>query len=89
MQLKLSCSGRAVCRWLELHRRTLRYRAKEVPEKKKLLEEQIVKMSKRYPCFGYRKITRKLMDEGWAVGKKLVQRVRREEGITSASSKAA
>ena len=51
-----------------------------VPEKK-LLESKIVKMSKRYPCFGYRKITRKLIEQGWGVGKKLVQRVRREEDL--------
>ena len=38
-------------------------------------------MSKRYPAFGYRKIARKLFEEGWPVGKKLVQRVRREEGL--------
>ena len=38
-------------------------------------------MSRRYPMFGDRKITRKLVEEGWQVGKKLVQRVRREEGL--------
>jgi hypothetical protein len=38
-----------------------------VPDKKKLLEAEIVKMSKKYPCFGYRKITRKLVEQGWAV----------------------
>lgn len=81
VQAKLSCSGRAVCRWLGLNRSTLRYVPKPVPDKKKLLEAEIVKMSKKYPCFGYRKITRKLVEEGWAVGKKLVQRVRREEGL--------
>jgi len=81
VQETLSCSGRSVCRWLGLNRSTLRYTPKPVPDKTKLLEAEIVKMSKRYPCFGYRKITRKLVEEGWAVGKKLVQRVRREEGL--------
>ena len=38
-------------------------------------------MSRKYPFFGYRKITQKLRDEGWSVGKKLVQRVRREEHL--------
>ncbi len=38
-------------------------------------------MSRKYPFFGYRKITQKLRNEGWAVGKKLVQRVRREEHL--------
>lgn len=81
VQETLSCSGRSVCRWLGLNRSTLRYVPRTVPEKKKLLESEIVKMSKRYPCFGYRKITRKLIEQGWGVGKKLVQRVRREEGL--------
>ena len=79
IQETLSCSGRSVCRWLGLNRSTLRYAPRAVPDKKKLLEAEIVKMSKKYPCFGYRKITRKLVEQGWAVGKKLVQRVRREE----------
>ena len=81
VQETLSCSGRSVCRWLGLNRSTLRYIPRSVPDKKKLLEAEIVKMSKKYPCFGYRKITRKLVEQGWVVGKKLVQRVRREEGL--------
>ena len=81
VQETLSCSGRSVCRWLGLNRSTLRYVPRPVPDKKKLLEGEIVKMSKKYPCFGYRKITRKLVEQGWSVGKKLVQRVRREEGL--------
>jgi hypothetical protein len=89
VQETLSCSGRSVCRWLGLNRSTLRYVPRTVPEKKKLLESEIVKMSKRYPCFGYRKITRKLIEQGWGVGKKLVQRVRREEGLQGACSQAA
>ncbi len=40
-----------VCRWLGLNRSTLRYTPKPVPDKTKLLEAEIVKMSKRYPCF--------------------------------------
>ena len=69
VQETLSCSGRSVCRWLGLNRSTMRYVPRTVPEKKKLLESEIVKMSKRYPCFGYRKITRKLIEQGWGVGK--------------------
>ena len=81
VQETLSCSGRSICRWLGLHRSTLRYTPRPVPEKKRLLEAEIIKMSRKYPFFGYRKVTRKLIEGGWAVGKKLVQRVRREEGL--------
>jgi len=81
VQEALSCSGRSVCRWLGLSRSTYSYEPKPVPPKKKLLEVEIVKMSQKYPFFGYRKVTQKLKEEGWSVGKKLVQRVRREEGL--------
>jgi transposase InsO family protein len=50
-----------------------------VPERKQRLEAEIVKLSKAYPTFGYKKIAAKLREAGWPVGKKLVQRVRREE----------
>ena len=71
IQETLSCSGRSVCRWLGLNRRKLRYAPKAVPGKKKLLEAESVNMSKKFPCFGYHKITRKLVEQGWAVAKKL------------------
>lgn len=45
------------------------------------MESQIVKMSLTHPTLGYRKITRKLLEAGYHVNKKWVQRVRREEGL--------
>lgn len=77
----LQCSGREACRWLGIHRSTYRYQPKLPPPKQQLLEAEIVKLSQKYPFFGYRKITQKLRNEGWDVGKKLVQRVRREEHL--------
>lgn len=77
----LSCSGRAVCRWLGLNRSTIRYRPKPLAEKKRLLESEVVKVSQKHPTLGYKKITRKLREQGYRVNKKLVQRVRREEGL--------
>ncbi|MEM8868049.1 MAG: hypothetical protein AAGC73_07245 [Verrucomicrobiota bacterium] len=47
-----------------------------MPDKNKLLEAEIVQISKKYAYLGYRKITRKLVEQGWTVRKKLVQRVR-------------
>lgn len=38
-------------------------------------------MSKKYPTLGYKKITGKLREAGYRVGKKRVQRLRREEGL--------
>jgi len=62
-------------------RSTYRYVPKPVGEKKRLLEKEVVKMSKKHPTLGYKKITAKLREAGFAVGKKFVQRVRREEGL--------
>lgn len=81
MQVALSCSGRAVCRWLSISRGTLSYRPKPLPERKQKLELEIVRISQEHPTLGYKKITRKLVELGYGVNKKQVQRIRREEGL--------
>lgn len=45
------------------------------------MEAQIVTMSRDHPTLGYRKIAAKLREAGWLASKKVVQRVRREEGL--------
>ena len=67
----------------------MRYRPKPVAAKKLKLESLIVTMSQKHSTLGYKKIAHKLREQRWAVNKKLVQRVRREEGLqvaTKASS---
>ena len=81
VQASLSCSGRAICRWLKINRSTLNYRPKPLTDRKQRLEMEIVRMSKEHPTLGYKKITRKLRELGYLVNKKQVQRVRREEGL--------
>lgn len=81
MQAALACSGRAICRWLGIHRSTLRYQPRAVPERKRLIEAEILRLSRAHPTLGYKKIARKLRELGHGVSKKLVQRVRREEGL--------
>ena len=81
MQAALACSGRAVCRWLGIHRSTQCYEPRAVPERKRLLENEIVRLSRAHPTLGYKKIAGLLRELGHRVGKKLVQRVRREEGL--------
>jgi transposase InsO family protein len=77
----LSCSGRAVCRWLNLHRGTVNYRPKPVTDRQRKLEQEVVRLSQVHPTLGYKKITRKLRELGYCVNKKQVQRIRREEGL--------
>lgn len=88
MAAVLDCSGRKVCRWLGLNRSTLRYRPRPVAQKKRLLEEAIVEVSRKYPTQGYKKIAGQLRAMGYRVNKKQVQRVRREEGLQVAPARA-
>lgn len=46
-----------------------------------MLEAQIVALSREHPTQGYRKISGMLRRMGYAVNKKQVQRIRREEGL--------
>ena len=85
---RLSCSGRAVCRWLGFNRSSMRYRPKPLPPKKRLLEAQIVKASREHPTLGYKKVTLLMRSMGYRVNKKLVQRIRREEGPAGATAEA-
>ena len=41
----------------------------------------MVRVSQAHPTLGYKKITRKLVELGYCVNKKQVQRIRREEGL--------
>ena len=64
---RLSCSGRAVSRWLGICRGTLRYMPKALPEKKQLLEAEMVRVSRGHPPLGYTKITQKIREMGLAI----------------------
>ena len=74
------CSARRACRYLSLSRSSWHYRERGGAGKKKLIE-RITTLSRKYPRYGYRRIRALLMREGWKVGRKLVQQVRRLEGI--------
>ena len=75
------CSGREVCRYLKLHRSTYRYAAKEPNAWKKRLRAAVRGYSLKKRKWGYVKITRLLKNDGWSVGKRQVQRIRRELGL--------
>lgn len=75
------CSQRAVCRMLRLARSTFRYRGRPQSEAKQSLHRRMADLSRRYPRYGYRRIAALLRQEGWKVGKRQVQRWRRNEGL--------
>lgn len=75
------CSGRAACRFLRLARSTYAYRAQAPSDRQKRLRQRMEALSRKHPRYGYRRIAALLREEGWAVGKRQVQRIRRAAGL--------
>ena len=72
------CRERAACRHFGLHRSTFQYEAKQPNAWVARLKIALKRMSRLHPELGYAKITRLLKDEGWQVGNRMAQRLRRE-----------
>ena len=75
------CSQRRACRYLGVHRSSHRRPPKPPSEWLLRLHQQIEQLSSKCPRLGYRKLNRLLRREGWQVGRKLIQRIRREHGL--------
>jgi putative transposase len=75
------CSQRAACRFLRLARSTFSYQGPTPPSKATQLRQRLLALSGEHPRYGYRRIAALLREEGWPVGKRLVQRWRRNEGL--------
>jgi transposase InsO family protein len=75
------CSGRAACTILRLARATYAYRGKPLSSKEEHLISRLKAISEAEPTYGYRRITMELKKEGWAVGVRHVQRLRRTVGL--------
>lgn len=73
-------SERQACRTLRVNRATHRYRSHRDPQT--ALRQRLRELSRTRVRYGYRKLTVLLKREGWPVGKKLVYRLYREEGLT-------
>ena len=72
-------SERRACRTVRCARATYHYRSHRDP--RTMLRQRIREMAQTRVRYGYRKIRVLLNREGWAVGKKLVYRLYREEGL--------
>jgi transposase InsO family protein len=81
------CTARAACRHFGLHRSTFAYQAKEPDAWLAKLKSALHRMSNKHPELGYPKITRLLKKEGWQVGSRIVQRLRRELGLAVPTKK--
>jgi putative transposase len=75
------CSGRKACRYLRLARATWWYRSRPVSLRERQMIERLRVISEKHPRYGYRRIAALLRREGWSVGKRHIQRLRRQEGL--------
>lgn len=75
------CNVRRACRYLGLSTSSYYYREKELCAYQVKLRKRIIHLSWEFPRYGYRRIRALLHRESWTVSRKLVQLVRREEGL--------
>ena len=75
------CSQRAACRFLRLARSTFSYQGRAPTSKETQLRQRLLALSDEHPRYGYRRISALLRREGWHVGKRHIQRLRRDEGL--------
>lgn len=75
------CSQRKACRYLQVARSTLRYRRRAPGAAEEQLRKRVGELSARHPRYGYRRIAALLRREGWNVGKRHIQRLRRQAGL--------
>lgn len=73
-------SQRRACRVCRMHRGTYRYHSHKDPRTE--LRMRIREIAQTRVRYGYRKIRVLLNREGWKIGKYLVERLYREEGLT-------
>ena len=75
------CSQRAACRILRLARSTYGYRGRTPTPREEQIRQRLLALSAEHPRYGYRRIAALLRREGWPVGKRPSQRLRRDEGL--------
>jgi putative transposase len=73
-------SVRLACKTAGLERSTYYYKPKQREEEERLVEE-LHRLSRKHPRYGYELMTGKLRQGGWRVNEKRVQRIWRQEGL--------
>lgn len=81
------CSQRQACRFLQLARSTYRYQGRPPTNAELRLKKRLRELSMAHPRYGYRRIAALLRQDGWRVGKRHIQRLRRAEGLRVPPSK--
>jgi putative transposase len=80
VQQKLGVSERRACKVIGQARASQRYVSSK-PVKDRALRRRMHKLAARHKRYGYRRVWALLRQEGWAVNRKRVQRLWREEGL--------
>ncbi len=75
------CSGWRACGILRLARATLWYRAGQRHDRQQQMVARLHALSEAHLRYGYRRMAALLRQEGWSVGKRQIQRLRRVEGL--------
>ena len=79
VQAAVGISERRAIRFTGFPRSTIRYQSTQEPQE--ALRERIRELAHQRPRWGYRRIHVLLLREGWAVNRKRVQRLYREQGL--------
>lgn len=77
---ELKVSERRACQVLGQHRST-RHKIAKVPDDEAALTADITTLALQYGRYGYRRITAMLLQAGWIVNVKRVERIWRREGL--------
>jgi putative transposase len=80
LQQVFGVSQRWACRLVGQHRSTQRLRPVE-PDRDRALREALRRLSRAHPRWGYRRAHAQLLQQGWRVNRKAIQRLWREEGL--------
>lgn len=78
---RLGVSERRACRITGQHRSSQRHQPRRGGERDDALRARLRRLSGEHPRWGYRKAWGVVRDEGWAVNRKKIQRLWREEGL--------
>ena len=78
--MDMDVSERRACRTVSQPRATQRYQLTRL-DKDKALTAEIKRLAKKHKRYGYRMITAKLKQQGWAANHKRVQRIWQKEGL--------
>lgn len=80
MVKKKRCPINQACAVLALSKSSYYYQRKEGEFERRLIK-RIHQLARKYPRYGYRRMTALLKKEGWPVNKKRIQRLMRQEGL--------